>query len=56
MLVGSVLLCGVEVWDCGRQLMPIEEVQMRAVRIFKGVGRLNPLASLRFKMNMLPVK
>ena len=29
---------------------------MRAVRIFMGVGRLHPLASLRFKMNMLPVK
>ena len=30
MLVGSVLLYGVEVWGCGRQLKPIEEVQMRA--------------------------
>ena len=26
MLVGSVLLYGVEVWDCGRQIKPIEEV------------------------------
>ena len=34
MLVGSVLLYGVEVWGCGRQLRPIEEVQMRVVRIF----------------------
>ena len=56
MLVGSVLLYGVEVWGCGRQLKPIEEVQMRAVRIFMGVGRLHPLASLQFEMNMLPVK
>ena len=52
MLVGSVLLYGVEVWGC----KPIEEVQMRAVRIFMGVGRLHPLASLQFEMNMLPVK
>ncbi len=29
---------------------------MRAVRIFIGVGRLHPLASLQFEMNMLPVK
>ena len=29
---------------------------MRAVRIFMGVGRLHPLASLQFEMNMLPVK
>ena len=56
MLVGSVLLYGVEVWGCGRQIKPIEEVQMRAVRIFMGVGRLHPLASLQFEMNMLPVK
>ena len=56
MLVGSVLLYGVEVWGYGRQLRPIEEVQMRAVRIFMGVGRLHPLASLQFEMNMLPVK
>ena len=45
-LVGSVLLYGVEVWGCGRQLKPIEEVQMRAVRLFMGVGRLHPLAWL----------
>ena len=56
MLVGSVLLYGVEVWGCGRQLKPIEEVQMRAVRIFMGVGRLHPLASLQFEMKILPVK
>ena len=56
MLVGSVLLYGVEVWGCGRHLKPIEEVQMRAVRIYMAVGRLHPLASLQFEMNMLPVK
>ena len=31
-------------------------VQMRAARIFLGVGRLHPLVYLQFKMNMLPVK
>ena len=56
MLVGSVLLYGVEVWGCGRQLGPVENVQMRAVRIFMEVGRLHPLASLQFEMDMLPVK
>ena len=56
MLVGLVLLHGVEVWGCGRQLRPIEEAQMTAVRIFMGMGRLHPLASLQFEMNMLPVK
>ena len=56
MLVGLVLRYGVEVWGCGRQLRPIEEVQMRALRIFMGVGRLQRLASLQFEMNILPVK
>ena len=46
MLVDSVLLYGVEVWGCGRQLRAIEEVQMRAVRIFMGMGRL-PSCSLK---------
>ena len=46
MLVGLVLLYGVEVWGCGRQLGPVENVQMRAVRILMEVGRLHPLASL----------
>ena len=47
---------GVEVWGCGRQLRPIEEMQMRAVRMFMGVGRLHPLASLQLEVNVLPVK
>ena len=55
-LVESVLLYGAEVWGCGGQLRPAENVQMRAARIFLGVGRLHPLVSLQFEMNMLPVK
>ena len=31
-------------------------VQIRAARIFLGVGRLHPLVSLQFEMNMLPMK
>ena len=49
-------LYGVEVWGCAKQLKPIEDMQMRAMRIFMGVGRLQPLASLQFEVNMLPVK
>ena len=56
MLVESVLLYGAEVWGCGGQLRPVENVQMRAARIFLGVGRLHPLFSLQFEMNVLPVK
>ena len=56
MLVESVLLYGVEAWGCGGQLDAVENVQMRAARIFLGVGRRHPLVSLQFEMDMLPVK
>ena len=55
-LVGSVLMYGAEVWGGGGQLGPIEGVQMRAARIFLGVGRLHPLVSLQYEMNMMPLK
>ena len=37
-LVESVLLYGAEVWSCCRQMGPREQVQMRATRIFLGMG------------------
>ena len=56
MLVDSVLLYGAEVWGSCRQLAPIERIQLRAARIFLGVGRLHPKVSLQFELNMLPLK
>jgi len=56
MLLENAFLYGVEVWGCGWQLGPIENVQMRAVRIFMEVERLHPLASLLFEKNLLLVK
>ena len=55
MLVGSVLMYGAEVWG-GGQLGPVEGVQMRAARIFLGVGRLHPLVSLLYELNMMPLR
>ena len=52
LLVESVLLYGAEVWGCGGQLGPVENVQMRAARIFLGVGRLHPLVSLQFQIDV----
>ena len=52
-LVGSVLMYGAEVWGGGGQLRPVEGVQMRAARIFLGVGRLHLLVSLQYEMNMM---
>ena len=54
-LVESVLLYGAEVWGCCRQIGPLEQVQMRAARIFLGVGRLHPRVALQYEMMMLPL-
>ena len=56
MLVDSVLLYGAEVWGSCGQLAPIERIQLRAARIFLGVGRLHPKVSLQFELNVLPLK
>ena len=56
LLVESVLLYGVEVWGDGTQLEPVGNVQMRAARIFLGVGRRHPSASLQYEMGMLTLK
>ena len=55
-MLDSVLLYGVEVLGCTRQLELIENVQMEAAKIFMGVWRLHTLVSLQFEMNMLPLK
>ena len=55
-LVGSVLMYGAEVWGGGCQTGPVEAVQMRAARIFLGVGRLHPLVSLQYEMSMMPLR
>ena len=49
-LVESVLLSGAEVWGCGRHATLVEQIQLRAARIFLGVGRLHPKAALQYEM------
>ena len=51
-LVELVLLYGAEVWGCGRL---VEQIQLRAARIFLGVSRLHPKAALQYEMKMMPV-
>ena len=46
---------GVEIWGCSRHLEPIEQVQLRALRMFFGVGTLHPKASLLREVEALPV-
>ena len=45
-LVESTMMYGAEVWGCSRHLESIEQVQLRALRMFFGVGTLHPKASL----------
>ena len=55
-LVQSVLLYGPEVWSCGRKLGAVEQVQLRAARMFLGVSKLHSKVSLQFEMGMLPLE
>ena len=48
----AVVMYGAEVWGCCRQLGEVEQVQLRAMRIFMGVGRLHPKVSLLVEMEM----
>ena len=56
MLADSVVMYGAEVWGCCRQLGEVEQVQLRAMRIFLGVGRLHPKVSLLVEMEVLPLE
>ena len=45
-LVESTMLYGAEIWGCNRDLEKIEQVQMRVLRLFFGIGTLHPKVSL----------
>ena len=53
-LVDSTMLYGAEVWGCCRNLQSVQ-VQMRAARLFFGVGTLFPRTSLLLELGDLPV-
>ena len=54
-LVESSMMYGVEIWGCSRHLEAMEQVQLRALRMFFGVGTLHPKASLLLEVKSLPV-
>ena len=54
-LVDSVMLYGVEIWGCTRDLEATEQVQMYASCMFFGVGTLHPKVSLMMELESLPV-
>ena len=54
-LVESVLMYGVEVWGCHHKLEGLSQIQLRALRIFFGVGLRHPKASLLMEADAMPV-
>ena len=53
-LVVSTMLFGAKIWDCKRSVEAVEQLQLRAFRVFFGVGTLHPKASLTIEMESLP--
>ena len=54
-MVESVLLYRAEVWGSCKQTEALEQVQLRAARIFLGVGLRHPRVALRYEIMMLPL-
>jgi hypothetical protein len=54
-LVESTMLYGAEIWGCYYNLEEVQLVQLRAARIFFGVGTLHPRVSLLLKLGKPPV-
>ena len=54
-LVESVLMYGAVVWGCHHKLEGLSQIQLRALRIFFGVGLRHPRASLLMEADAVPV-
>ena len=54
-LLESVLLYGAEVGKCCMRMEALEQVQLRAARIFLVVGRRHPRVALQYEVMMLPL-
>ena len=55
-LVESTMFYGAEIWGCNRNMEGVEQTQLRALRMFFGVGTLHPKAFLLAEMGDLPVR
>ena len=44
---------GAEIWGCSRHLEPMEQVKLHAQRMFLGVCKLHPKASLLHRYSNL---
>ena len=55
-LAESTMLYGAETWGCNGNLEGVEQTQLRALRMFFGVGTLHPKVFLLAEMGDLPVR
>ena len=54
-LIQQCYVYGAEIWGCTSSAETINQVQLRAFRMFFGVGSLHPKTSLMMEMGLLPV-
>ena len=50
-----MLLYGAEIWGCHQKLDNLNKLQLRALRIFFGVGVCHPKVSLMMEADAFPV-
>ena len=51
----STMMYGAEVWGCNRNVETLQQVQLKAARLFFGVGTSHPRVSLLWELGDLPV-
>ena len=49
------MMYGTEVWGCNRNVETLQQVQLKAGRLFFGVGTRHPRVSLLWELGDLPV-
>ena len=54
-IVESTMMYGAEVWGCNRNVETLQQVQLKAARLFFGVGTRHPRVSLLWELGDLPV-
>ena len=54
-IVESTMMYGAEVWGCNRNVETLQQVQLKAARLFFGVGTCHPRVSLLWELGDLPV-
>ena len=54
-IVESTMMYGAEVWGCNRNVETLQQVQLKAARLFFGVGTRHPRVSMLWELGDLSV-